>query len=523
MNDLRERIFWRYRLIWLVALTGLVLFLAGVTSQVFLGDEVHHYRFAKDSFLISGRAIFDQAYGTGTPPGFLYATDPAWPLGLAWIWRAVGRISFSLAQLYHTLFYMILIFSTYGLGKHLYGDREGQWAAILVATVPMMVSFGILFYTDLPGTALGTLSLWAILKRRYFFGGLVLGLALLTKRHVGFLLPAFGLFFLQIPRSSWGRLLWDGVRSFGTAGFLVLADLWWRHAHLYPQQGGPRPAPQFVPQLSEAAAQVSQTAKLILHERFSHPIDRWAKRVFEHIEYTNSLLLNPVDWLKYFGVVLLSMLGLYFFLRAWDRRDGVPWICLASFAVCFVLMFRLGTDVRYIMPVAPFLALLAAKVLTQKVSKALRIFLMLGCAGQLAATAGYVYSQRRPTPAIRQGFEYVKKSLPSDALVLYPETNFTELTGRPMIWTVGAAFRVFWASRKGATAILKNYGIDYILVKKTRVYDDRASAWRHIGGFPQSFLDRLPELSYVKGPVFENSELSLWKTHLPENSIESAS
>jgi hypothetical protein len=50
--------------------------------------------------------------------------------------------------------------------------------------------------------------------------------------------------------------------------------------------------------------------------------------------------------------------------------------------------------------------------------------------------------------------------------------------------------------------------ISYVMVKKSRIYDDREE--RHLGGYPQSFLERLSHSGgWVK--IFENSGVALWK------------
>jgi hypothetical protein len=50
--------------------------------------------------------------------------------------------------------------------------------------------------------------------------------------------------------------------------------------------------------------------------------------------------------------------------------------------------------------------------------------------------------------------------------------------------------------------------IEYILVEKERIFDD--TKVRHLGGWPQSFVDGLVTLNFVER-IFENSEASVWK------------
>ena len=56
--------------------------------------------------------------------------------------------------------------------------------------------------------------------------------------------------------------------------------------------------------------------------------------------------------------------------------------------------------------------------------------------------------------------------------------------------------------------LLKANHIDHILIKKSRIYDDRKKL--HVGGYPQSFVEKLPHLDgWVKS--FENPEVELWE------------
>jgi hypothetical protein len=56
--------------------------------------------------------------------------------------------------------------------------------------------------------------------------------------------------------------------------------------------------------------------------------------------------------------------------------------------------------------------------------------------------------------------------------------------------------------------VLKNNQVDHILIKKSRIYDDRKE--HHFGGYPQSFIEKLSNLNgWVK--IYENHKLELWK------------
>ncbi|MGE5196908.1 MAG: hypothetical protein ACM3IL_00155, partial [Deltaproteobacteria bacterium] len=77
----------------------MLVLIAGLTSELSLGDEVVHYRFAKDIFNSGRRVAFDQIYTSGYSPGYSYNSEPLWHIVLATLWRLYGKISFPIAQI----------------------------------------------------------------------------------------------------------------------------------------------------------------------------------------------------------------------------------------------------------------------------------------------------------------------------------------------------------------------------------------------------------------------------------------
>jgi len=60
------------KLFLLILCSSLLVLIAGLTSELSLGDEVFHYRIAKDIFNAGRRVAFDPLYGSGNPPGYSY-------------------------------------------------------------------------------------------------------------------------------------------------------------------------------------------------------------------------------------------------------------------------------------------------------------------------------------------------------------------------------------------------------------------------------------------------------------------
>ena len=151
----------------------------------------------------------------------------------------------------------------------------------------------------------------------------------------------------------------------------------------------------------------------------------------------------------------------------------------------------------------------------------LRFVILALCILQFASTHYYVHQKRLISPEVKEGFEYIRKNVPERALILYPEENLLLYGQRRIIWIAVKGYQpdevglnlLFWGTdHRGMNDLLKANQIDHILIKKSRVYDDRKE--HHLGGYPQSFVERLSHLEgWVK--MFENSGTALWKRGTP--------
>jgi len=132
------------------------------------------------------------------------------------------------------------------------------------------------------------------------------------------------------------------------------------------------------------------------------------------------------------------------------------------------------------------------------------------CLVQFFSVLGYVHSQRRIASAIGEGIHYLRSHVPEDAIIIYPEYNLTEYTNRRIVWTSNFLNlgNVFWGSDELTKHLLVKNKVQYILIKKAIIYDDRER--HHLRGYPLSFVQRLStsQLFEVK---FDNKEISLWE------------
>ncbi len=507
------------KVIYLILVFSLCILVTGLTSELYLGDEVYHYRFAKNMFEAGKRVSHDPLYESGIPPGFFYATDPLWDGVLAVLWKAIGRVSFPVAQIYHTCFYALLLIFTYLVGKKIFGKEEGAWSCLIVATMPMAVAFGVLFYIDVPATALSMVAFYLVINRKYLWGGLIFSLMYLTKRNACFLIPAMALIPLYFEKKGLLKKLKNLSFLLIPLGVTFFWDMRWRFLNIE--------SPKFRIQGSGVTRN-----SIIQNVTF---LDNILSRVKYYLwgtrEYLNSSLINPLDLAKYLGVVLILFFVLYFLLGLFRREKKEIKVLifglLTSYLVFFLFLFGFNSDIRYLFPIVPFLCLLASRGVISIQKKWASVLIAGICLVQFGATLAYVRIERQIPKEIKEGFSYIKIQIPRDALLMYPEYNLLEATERRFIWSSffdveqhllakkypdyhGEMSRVFfWNSNiEDVMRSLRVNKVDYIVVKKSRIYDD--STAKHLGGYPKNFIRKMPELPFLK-LVFENKGMSIWE------------
>ncbi|HUL21094.1 MAG TPA: glycosyltransferase family 39 protein [Thermodesulfobacteriota bacterium] len=500
----------------ILALSVVIVLSSGLTSELYLGDEVCHYRFAKDIFQAGKRVAFDPIYPTGNPPGYFYSSEPFWSSFLAIVWRLTGNISFPLAQIYHTIYYVLLILVTYLLGIEIYGKKEGVYAALLISSIPMVVSFSILFYLDVPGTAFAALSLLLLLKRRYFLTGLAICLMYFTRRNACFLVPGYILVVLFIDRERLHLKLKNIASLILPTGILGFMDIRWRTNHI-----------------ENVKYKIAGMGEFSSIDAWDYIKSRVTKILFGSGEYLNSSLMKPEDITRYLGLALLISLVLYLFFRRPKGKDLMLWVCIVVYLLLFAFLFGISSDIRYILPIIPLFCLLASSVLgSVEHLKWSKFLIWTLCLVQLLAVSFYVHQRRIMPAGMREGFLFIKENTPKDALFMYPGYIFIEGTGRKFVW--GSFFQVeswlmkkqypeldftndkrafmFWKENEEDIKRMMEFNrLDYIVVDKSRIYDD--TEVKHFGGYPKSFIQRLPRMSFIT-EVFENKEMVVWKVNL---------
>lgn len=211
-------------LLGLIAVWMATVLAAGLTSEVSLGDEIVHTRFAQNIQSQGGLTCYDELYGSPFGKGLRFQDTPLWAIGLVGLWQLVPGEPLWIAQVYQAFWGALLIGAAYLLGRAVHDSRTGLWAALLTATAPAVVLYSTVLYLDVPYVAVGTLALWAVVTRRYALAGLLLAACFAVKINGFFLLVPFGWVAMQqvlYPHVRW----WEGFGSMLTATVALAAAL----------------------------------------------------------------------------------------------------------------------------------------------------------------------------------------------------------------------------------------------------------------------------------------------------------
>ncbi|MBW2183813.1 MAG: glycosyltransferase family 39 protein, partial [Deltaproteobacteria bacterium] len=215
----------------------LMVLITGILTELKFSDEIFHFWFARDWFDLSHRPLYNHLVDTLEELGYFryYDNAPLWHGGLAYLAKAWGGFSKNLAQVYQALIYFILIANTYLLAKELYGRLAARWAALIVATTPMFVSFGILFFMDMPVAALIPLLMFFMVKRRFALAGVVLAMMFLTKRNAYLFYPAIAALTFLSFQPHRIKIKASGIKNFLILSMVVILitipDFVFRNSH----------------------------------------------------------------------------------------------------------------------------------------------------------------------------------------------------------------------------------------------------------------------------------------------------
>ncbi len=304
------------------------------------------------------------------------------------------------------LYYFILIFSVYNIGRHFWGREAGTMAAILVSLYPALIKLQREYLIDFALTSMVALSIYLFIKSRNFkdlkfsiLFGIALGFAELLKWNaLIFILPAVAvLLYLEIfPKNVCaycGKLVGDDAYTTGKLKFCSK-----KHAKMYKVQ-------------SKRRSNISLNALAAFFVAFITAAWWYLPNlniVLTRLSYFASMGGKEGDptvytiegWLYYLTKMDINMGALYFVLfivsLIWVLRkrpiEKPVQMLLFAIALPYLILTAVSNkDGRYIVPILPFAALITSRMLLDVNKKAvvMAILVAFGFVQLSTVTFGY--------------------------------------------------------------------------------------------------------------------------------------
>ena len=139
---------------------------------------------------------------------------PFVPIILGFIWK-VGLDPVIFGRLIEILFMLGIVWLTYLLARHWFGEKTAILASLIIALSPIFYYLNFHQYNEIPSTFFVLLALWLFVKEKYLWSGISTGLAFLSKFAPGMFIVII-LLVLLISK-KWKPLIITG------AGFSIIA------------------------------------------------------------------------------------------------------------------------------------------------------------------------------------------------------------------------------------------------------------------------------------------------------------
>lgn len=166
---------------------GLIIFLS---VKVWLAFRPHVLIWDEAVYLGMGKYI----YSLGSIGLWEILRPPLLPLILGVFWKASTSVFiWELIILAFSAGYAIVV---YLLGKELFDDSVGSVAGSIVLLTPLYFLYSGFFLTDIPSAFFMMLSILLIVRHNYIFGGIIAGLAFLSRFPHGLAIAGIGLALL---------------------------------------------------------------------------------------------------------------------------------------------------------------------------------------------------------------------------------------------------------------------------------------------------------------------------------------
>lgn len=280
-------------------------------------------------------------YARHVDPFFLHVWPDKPPL---YLWLLSGTFELlgttpAAARLLNIAISTLTIAAVAALARTWWGARAGVLAGLLLALNPFAISFAPTAFTDPLLVLAGMLALLNAVHRRFFWMGVWLGVAIMTKQQGVFFIPLALGFALYVQRSH-GRLLHRATA--GGVGFLLVVApvVWWDSL-----RWAVAPSPWDLGARNAGGLTLAAPGQ-------------WFARTPAWLELGGYLLGS--GWLWWLSLVLLTF-GAFRRRQLHRAPDAAPALGLALWGAAFLALHIVTTVQiwdRYLLPLAPIVALL---------------------------------------------------------------------------------------------------------------------------------------------------------------------
>lgn len=274
------------------------------------------------------------------------------------IFNLLFGISLPVSIISNMFWFLILIISSYFLGKYLFNEETGIFAAFLISFSPFIWGMSRKYGLDIPLTAITSLSMYLLFKtegfrnRLYtilFFAALGIGFNVKMQIVLIFLAPVvINIFGKQMSQSGFEK-----CRNIflGMMIFIGLSSLFWWGS------------------IKEIWGLFCLQQRSGLEDTVFQVRPPWFSSLFFYLNY----LIRGLNF-----VLVLSILGIYKMLRSGARKNE---FLILSWAFIPVLIFSILNPQRgrFILPVLPVFCLLAASAVISLKKKPAKYFLIGSC------------------------------------------------------------------------------------------------------------------------------------------------
>ena len=319
------------------------------------------------------------------------------------------------------------------IGRKLYNSRIGFFATLFAAFLPLLISSSVVSFVDSLATLLAAVAVYLLLSRKIFLSAVFIGLGLLSKQTMIFMLPVF---FFALFANYRNTIKTFFKKSAVAAAIIAVIGLPWLIRNylllgnpfwpfLYKILGGKVVPEGISGSFSTANLFSLQHPVRFFLELFGAPVGSLSAAAFASIPHSNMLI---AVWLAAALVFFLPVI-LGFFAKGTGQKS-LLYVWIASFlAVTILYVMSLGiVSARFILPAAPALAILWAvgldnvlrKFASFKIAAVAVVLILVGCIFVFSAVeSAKTAIAAKSWSAYNEDFNWVKQNTPANALVAY--------------------------------------------------------------------------------------------------------